>query len=364
MRRQKQVNTQLTGYAAYSRDSLTYNTKTRFGMSTPKKILIGFLVALLVVVAAAGTAFGLYINQISNNLKGNYNEEETLAINEKLVPTTTVEEPFYVMLIGSDERANDDELGARSDSNILCRIDPTTWVVSMISIPRDTKITYKGSVMKFNAAYTYGGAAGVIEATTQLTGVQINHYVEVNFSGLEALVDAVGGVTVDVPQPINDPQAGEATIDEAGVQTLNGAQALVFARSRHYYLDGDFSRSANQRTLIMAIVNKVFSLPIGQIPGAVQEMSKCVSTDLTVNELYSLAMQYMNSGAQMTLYSTMAPSTTSDEGGASYVLVDTVGLTNQIALMDAGGDPSEAQISPGYTVTGKFEHYDYVEGYD
>ena len=364
MARQKEVKTQLTGFAAYSRDSLTYTHKQRFGMATWKKVLICVLATLLVAAVGAGVAAGLYLNQINKNLKGSYTEEEQFAIQEKLVPVENVDEPFYIMLIGSDERANDDSMGARSDSNILVRVDPINWVVTMISIPRDTQITYKGSTMKFNAVYSYGGAAGVIDATSQLCGVEISHYAEVNFDGLEALVDSIGGVEVDVPQPIDDPQAGSATIDEAGLQTLNGAQALVFARSRHYYVDGDFSRSASQRALIMAIVNKVLSLPVGEIPGKVQDMSKCVSTDYNINQLYSLAMQYTNSGKEITLYSAMAPSTTGEEAGASYVYVNKTDLANMMELVEAGEDPNTVELTSGALISGNYEHYSYTEGLD
>lgn len=345
-------------YAYVTQDSLKYKPEAK-KKGRAGGIVLGVLMIVLITVVIVGTCVFIFLQNINSNLRGSYSDEQMDSIQEKLIPVTNVNEPFYVMLIGSDARADSDEMGARSDSNILVRIDPVNWVVTMVSIPRDTKITYNGSTMKFNSAYSYGGAAGTIEAASELCGAPISHFAEIDFDGVVTLVDTLGGVEVDVPQPINDPQAGWVTIDNAGLQTLDGAQALVFARSRHYYVDGDFSRSANQRALIEAIVKKVFSKPVGDLPGLVQQMSMCVSTDMDVSALYSLAMQYVNSGKSMTIYSIMVPSTTAEIDGASYVIANTSELAEIMAVVDAGGDPNTVETSG--TTSGKFEHYDYIE---
>lgn len=345
-------------YAYVTQDSLKYKPEAK-KKGRAGGIVLGVLMIVLIAVVIVGTCVFIFLQNINSNLRGSYSDEQMDSIQEKLIPVTNVNEPFYVMLIGSDARADSDEMGARSDSNILVRIDPVNWVVTMVSIPRDTKITYNGSTMKFNSAYSYGGAAGTIEAASELCGASISHFAEIDFDGVVTLVDTLGGVEVNVPQPINDPQAGWVTIDNAGLQTLDGAQALVFARSRHYYVDGDFSRSANQRALIEAIVKKVFSKPVGDLPGLVQQMSMCVSTDMDVSALYSLAMQYANSGKSMTIYSIMVPSTTAEIDGASYVIANTSELAEIMAVVDAGGDPNTVETSG--TTSGKFEHYDYIE---
>lgn len=345
-------------YAYVTQDSLKYKPEAK-KKGRAGGIVLGVLMIVLIAVVIVGTCVFIFLQNINSNLRGSYSDEQMDSIQEKLIPVTNVNEPFYVMLIGSDARADSDEMGARSDSNILVRIDPVNWVVTMVSIPRDTKITYNGSTMKFNSAYSYGGAAGTIEAASELCGAPISHFAEIDFDGVVTLVDTLGGVEVNVPQPINDPQAGWVTIDNAGLQTLDGAQALVFARSRHYYVDGDFSRSANQRALIEAIVKKVFSKPVGDLPGLVQQMSMCVSTDMDVSALYSLAMQYVNSGKSMTIYSIMVPSTTAEIDGASYVIANTSELAEIMAVVDAGGDPNTVETSG--TTSGKFEHYDYIE---
>ncbi|MDO4503390.1 MAG: LCP family protein [Coriobacteriia bacterium] len=334
----------------YSRNSQNYTSKRNKKMSVGAKV--GLVVSAVVVCAlsCAGTAGALYVNSINSNMQKGYSAEQQIAIKDSLVQTESFDKPFYMLLIGSDRRANNEAMGARSDTNVLARVDAKKGVISMLSIPRDTKITYKGSTMKFNAAYTYGGgAAGTIEATKELTGVDIAHYVEVNFQDMRNLVDAIGGIEVDVPYRIEDKKAGQSVI-EPGKQTLNGRQALTFARSRHY-ADGDFTRTSNQRIVIQAMAKKVLKLPATELLGVLQTASECVTTDLSVMDVYSLAMQFMDIGVdKVKMYSAMAPSTTGTEGGVSYVFSDSQGLADMISLMDQGKDPSKVKLTSGASI--------------
>ncbi len=327
----------------YSRNNPAYSVKATKRMGTGKKVAITLCCVILVALIGCGTAFALFINSVDQQLKGNKTEEEQLAIQEKLVPTTTFDEPFYMLLIGSDARADDEGMGARSDTNIVVRVDAKNNQATMISIPRDTMIQIDGyGTNKFNAAYTYGNVAGVIEEANDLLGVQISHYAEVNFESLIDLVDVVGGVDVEVPERIDDPDAGDIVI-EAGPQHLDGEAALVFARSRAY-ADGDFTRASNQRLLIEGLVNKVLSLPVTELPGVIQSAAKCVTTDLTTSDIYSLATQFKNMG-DLVMYSCMVPSTTGYVNGVSYVFADTEGLSRVMQVVEQGGDPNTVSTS-------------------
>ncbi|MEG0072048.1 MAG: LCP family protein [Raoultibacter sp.] len=321
----------------YSRHANQYSRRKQ-GMSRGKKIGIGALVVLLVMVVGAGTAVALYMGDINAKLSGNKTVQEQKAIKDVTIPVKNFTDPFYMMLIGSDKRVNNDEDGQRSDTNILVRVDPTTSIVTMVSIPRDTEIEIDGQgTNKFNAAYNYGGVAATVKEASQLCGVGISHYAEINFEELINLVDAVGGVEVKVPEIIDDPDAGDIVI-QPGLQVLDGKSALVFARSRAY-VDGDFTRTSNQRLLIEALVNKILALPVTEIPGVIQNAAKCVTTDLAVNDILSLAMQFKEAGA-MTMYSAMVPSTTADIKGVSYVIADQALLKKMMGVVDSGGDPS------------------------
>lgn len=330
----------------YSRSSPNYQKKNRKG-SRGKKIAIAVVLAVLVVFVGAGTAAALWVNSVNDTLtKGQKSATELDEINDVLVKTTSFDEPFYMMLIGSDARADDESMGARSDTNIVVRVDPTTNSSTLVSIPRDTMINIDGyGYCKFNAAYSYGGAALAIKEASELLGVNISHYAEVDFDSLIGLVDTVGGVDVTVDQRINDPDADGSVIGqkkiiiEAGEQHMDGETALVFARSRAY-ADGDFTRTANQRKLIAALAEKILSMPLAKLPGIVQTAAGSITTDMSVTELYSLATQFQD-GGELTMTSCMVPSITGMYKSASYVFCDENALASMMQTIEAGGDASE-----------------------
>lgn len=338
----------------YSRNNPNYSA-ARKKMGRGKKIAIGVVVAILVVALGGGSAFAIWKNSVNEKLtKGNKTDEELLAINDALKTDKdmTFTEPFYMMLIGTDEAEDSDEDMHRSDTNIVVRVDPQANLATMVSIPRDTKIDIDGyGTNKFNAAYAYDGAAGAVREANQLLGVEISHYAEVNFGKLKDLVDAVGGVDVNVTERVDDPDADGTSahpewprvIIEEGEQHLDGNQALVFARSRAY-ADGDFTRTANQRMLIMAIVDKVLALNATDLLGVIQAASQCVTTDLAVGDIAALAQQFQDEG-DLTIYSAMVPSTTAMIGDVSYVINDAAATKEMMKLVEAGEDPSSVVSS-------------------
>lgn len=340
------------GAGAYSRGSSAYShasAKKKSGRG--KKIAIGVVAVVLVALIGCGAALALYINGINSTLNtGNKTQDQLAAIDEQLA-SSDLDEPFYLVLIGSDIRPGQSQSDSRSDTNILVRVDGSKNQVTMVSIPRDTAIDIDGhGVSKFNNAYTYNGAAGVIQETSELCGVDISHYAEVNFDNLVALVDAVGGVDVEVTELIDDPNADnswdpnvEPIIIEPGLQHLDGKAALVFARSRAY-ADGDFTRTENQRKLIQAIVDKVLAMPVNELPGVIEAAAACVTTDLSVTDIINLAMQFQDEG-DMTIYSAMVPSVAQYVNGVSYVFTDTGQLAEMMKVVEEGGDPSGITVS-------------------
>lgn len=340
-----------TGAGQYSRHSSNYSGRRR-GSGKGKKIAIGVVCAVLVVAIGCGAAFAVWYNNISKELnQGDYTEEELSAINDQLVQTTSYTEPFYVLLVGSDKREDEegqaDADGARSDTNIVVRVDPVNNQATLVSIPRDTMVELDGyGTNKFNAAYNYGGVASTIREASQLTGVGISHYVEVGFNDLVNLVDAVGGVDVYVDELVDDPDADGTTdnpdwthwVIQPGQQHLCGGEALTFARSRAY-VDGDFTRTSNQRKVIEALVNKVMSLSVTEMPAVVQAAAKCVTTDMKITDILALAQQMKGNGS-LTMYSAMLPSITGDVNGISYVFCDEDATEKMMKIVDQGGDPS------------------------
>lgn len=337
------------GATQYSRQNPAYATQSARKSKRGRNIALGVFAAVLVVAVGCGAAFAVWYNNVQSTLNhGDKTEEEILAINDELQPVTSYGEPFYMLLIGSDKREGESDAdGARSDTNIVVRIDPSKNQATLVSIPRDTMIDIDGyGTNKFNAAYNYGGAASTIREATQLTGVGISHYAEVDFNSLVSLVDAVGGVDVMVDERIDDPDADGTTdnpdwehiIIEAGMQHLDGDAALTFARSRQY-TDGDFTRTSNQRKLIEALLDKVLALPATELPGVIQAAAQCVTTDMNVSDIISLARQFKD-GGDLTMYSALLPSITGYVDGISYVFADEDAVEKMMKVVAEGGDPS------------------------
>ena len=323
-------------YNDYSRNTANYGKKQSKGLPWGRILGAALAVLLVGVLGYAGFQFfkSSYKEQVNQQLRPESEAEDTAA-REVLTPTTS-RDPFYMMIIGVD--VLDEGETQRSDTNIVARVDPQNGVISMVSIPRDTAIMLEGyGTQKFNAAYAYEGVPGAIKAAESLLGVKISHYAVIDFSGMVSLVDAIGGVDVDVPVYIDDPDAGAVTV-EAGPQHLDGEHALVFARSRAY-ATGDFQRGANQRQLIKAMLDKARTLNVADLPGVIEAAAQCMTTDMTVNMLQDYAMYFMGFD-DITVYSVMVPSGVAMNEGASYVVCDTAALLKVMQAIDVGEDPS------------------------
>ena len=180
------------------------------------------LIALVVLLAGSGVAVAAWVGNIQSRM--NNSEVVTTELREALTERDAPNDPYYVLLLGTDGRPGETQY--RSDTIILARIDPQQKVATLLSIPRDTMVTWKGSTMKINGVHAYDGAAGMVQVVSDLCHVEISHYAEVNFDGLSGITDALGGVTVDVDMDIKDTiHFDDVTELQKGEQVLNGAQA-------------------------------------------------------------------------------------------------------------------------------------------
>lgn len=318
-----------------SRNSAKYQTRGRRRGRVFRTIL-GVLITLLLAYGVAQVVKGMFKENLNQRIQGG-NTTEVVNTKEALTPMVSTD-PFYMLLIGADNSSEEEGEDQRSDTNIVARVDPQTGTVNIISIPRDTAINLEGyGTQKFNAAYAYYGTEGAIKASEGLLGIKISHYAQVDFGGLVELVNAIGGVDVDVPMRIEDANAGEGVI-EAGPQHLDGQQALIFARSRSY-TNGDFQRTANQRILIEAILTKVAGMSKLELVPVMDVVANYLKSDMTVDQMqdYALLMQQFE---HVNIYSVMVPSDTTDAGGVSYVVCDTELLRQVMDVVNQGGDPS------------------------
>lgn len=250
-----------------------------------KKIIGMFLGFVLVTVIGVGAyAFTIY-QQSTQTLAKTYKKigEET-----KVIEAT---EPLTILLMGVDtgnvERT--DKWVGNSDSMILVTVNPKTKKVVMMSLERDilTKIQQPdGSVMeaKLNAAYATGGAELAISTIQKMMNIHIDRYVMVNMHGLQEMVDAVGGITVNntlgFPISIQDQEPFNTISIGVGEQKLNGEEALVYSRMRYQDPEGDYGRQKRQREVIQNIVEKILSV---NSVSHYQEILKALSDNMQTN---------------------------------------------------------------------------------
>lgn len=197
----------------------------------------------------------------------------------------------YVLLMGVDRR--DGDVG-RSDTLMLAAVDEEHGRAALLSIPRDTRIEVGSyGYDKINHAYAFGGHEMTLASVSALVGVPITHYIMVDTSAFERIVDAVGGVDIDVEKRMyyEDPwdDDGGLVIDLApGEQHMNGAQAIKYVRYRDG--EGDIGRIGRQQHFMRALLAQLLSPQVlPRLAAVVDEVKNAVDTDLTTRQLLTLA---------------------------------------------------------------------------
>jgi len=311
-------------------------------------ITIVSAIGILLVLAAAGTY--AYAKHIERTMQKTVVRQEKL---KAVLAEAKAAEPYNVLILGGDHRAGEERY--RTDTMIIARIDPKTKQVWMLSIPRDTKVNIPGhGDSKINQAFYFGGPEGAVEAASDLTGVEINHYMEVNFRGFEKAVDALGGVWVDVPTEIDDWKAAShskghrAKHIDAGYQLLDGEHALTFVRSRDYP-DADFSRMKSQQLFFKALADQVAKKEnIAKLPRVVSSVAPYVGTDMTLMEMLRTAQALKSAGSGNVYTASLK-----GEWKSPYVYVDEEQMAKLVDLMESGRsfDPTKS-VEPSASATG------------
>lgn len=339
--------------ANYSRSSASARYSDARHSRKRKSVLRGFLVVLLSFVVVGGTLAFAYALNISSKL----NEGIDAALRGQLTDVNGGD-PFYMLLIGIDknvDRVNSAEYGAddsnyRTDSILLARIDPTEKKVTLVSIHRDTLVDL-GSYGKdkINAAFSYGGAAYTVEVISEFAGVPISHYAEIDFDQFCSVVDTIGGIEVNVAIDCYDPDYTGADI-KAGVQTLNGDNALKLCRARHAYDDlgdGDVYRAANQRMVIGAILKKILTLDAATMTSTISTIADSVSTDFSLTDILSLANSFRGFDLDTDLMSGMEPTNSKYVNDTWYEICDTAAWQEMMVRVNQGLSPySDASQDP------------------
>lgn len=268
-----------------------------------RRIVLGLAAVLVIGVPVTTVA-------VVNNLQSNITSSPLRAgdgsdspVPEKLTDETNV------LILGSDTRdlgggdsggagqgsrsGYGDAEGARSDAMILAHVSADASRVDAVQIPRDTMMnlpdcpdTGSGAAPAhfgmINAALNAGPACSV-SAAEELSGVRIDHFIEVNFDGFAQIVDAMDGISVDLDEPLKDKKA---KLDlPSGEQTLDGKNALALARTRHAVGDGsDISRMGNQQMVMSAIVDRAKSSDVLSRPDRLYSFLDAVTSSLRVDD--------------------------------------------------------------------------------
>lgn len=231
------------------------------------------------------------------------------------------EQPVTFLILGSDSRGGDQ---GRSDTLMMLRINPAKKTAVLLSIPRDSRVPIPGRGLdKINSAFAFGGPALAIETVKAYTGAGINHYVEIDFQGFKRVVDALGGVDINVEKTIHDNFYDDVHVNvQAGIHHFNGEEALQYVRVRH--IDSDFARTARQQQLLRAILDKTIKpAAVTKLPELVNLFAENVQTDssLGIQEMLSYA-QILRSISQKNVSTATLPGRSEMIGGVSYVVPD------------------------------------------
>lgn len=335
------------GRKPYSRENFAQQAEANRKKRRNKRIGLGVLAAVLVLaLVGAGSAFA-YMSSISKNLHQGIDDDLLAALSD----TPYTGEPFYMLLLGTDKSEMREENGEtdgvyRTDSMMLARIDPKQVKVTLISLQRDTLVNMgMYGENKLNAAYVFGGAPYTIEVVEELAGVDLSHYAEISFDGFRDMVDAVGGVEVDVPIEIDDDDAGGHL--DPGYQTINGEQALILCRSRHAYDSygkGDEYRAANQRMVLSALAKKALQSDLPTLVKVVSALSQYVTTDLSLNDILSIAAAMRGIDPSTDIYSAMTPTTSVYDGVMWYEKLNIDEWTTMMERVNSGLPPTEGTV--------------------
>ncbi|GAB3357533.1 LCP family protein [Modestobacter lapidis] len=282
----------------------------------------------------------------------------------------SVGEAMNLLLVGNDSRAalTEEQLaqlnagkdsGINTDTMILVHVPADGSKASFVSFPRDSYVQIPGYGWdKLNAAYAYGyqnseaateeeqlaaGAQLLVQTISSLTGLQIDHYAEVDLLGFFELSSVVGGVEVNLCNAVDDSYYSGAVFP-AGVQTISGADALEFVRQRHELPRGDFDRIVRQQVFIAGVLRKMLSEEVLLDLGKQRELVQAAANSLTVDQslnLLQLAQQMQSVTAGSIDFQTVPNLGTDKEDGMSIVRLEDV-PTLHAFFADLSAEPVDA----------------------
>jgi LCP family protein required for cell wall assembly len=241
--------------------------------------------------------------------------------------TEITNQPLNVLVLGVDTRPDSQEMGSRTDTIMLVQVVPKSGDVKLLSVPRDLLVEVEpGERDKINAAYNFGGVEKTIGALENYSGLPVDHYAVVDFQGFERVIDAMGGVRVDV----GDGQFPEKWRMGEGVQRLNGHKALIYARYRGTP-GADLDRMQRQRELVGALRSEALRWhTVKTLPQIMAVMNENVQTDLDVDGAKTLGQVLIRKGRHAEMTSQQLQGTPETLANGEQVLIPDEEANRQI----------------------------------
>jgi LCP family protein required for cell wall assembly len=328
--------------------------KHKAKMRRGKIILIVVLIPLI-LVGIGGIAVGLYLRDVSGNVQ-RVEAFESVPEASRPQKEATAGKATNFLLLGSDSRDPENSGGSRTDTIIVLHLNKDQSAAQLISIPRDTWVHIPESAngrhgnvdSKINAAFAWGGVPLMVQTVEGYTGVRIDHVAMVDFAGFKEIVDALGGVTIDVETSFTSTHSLNADSKrhfDKGVQEMDGAAALDYARERYAFKDGDFARIRHQQQVIKAILDKASSGGVLSSPTKLNAFLKATTDTVRVDEslnIFDMAMQVRHLRSDKLHFFTSPNKGTGRVGDQSVVLPD---KAKAKALFDAVRKDDTAAIT-------------------
>ncbi|EJP6472840.1 LCP family protein [Clostridium botulinum] len=265
------------------------NKKKKKSSKRKKRRTLKIIIVIFTFIILLGVLGYFYLLGFTNNSK----------LGEGKINTKKAEagEPVNILVMGVDvgdpnsKEASDPK---RTDTMLVVNYNPKTKEISIVSVPRDTRVTMNGKRIKINSAHAVNGVNGSIEAVENLLGIEINNYAKVDYEGFRKVIDAIGGVEMDITRNMNydDPSQNLHIHFQKGTTVhLDGKKAEEFFRWRKNnngtgLADGDLGRIENQHKFISKVIEKVKSPSIiPKIPNILSTIPDYIETDMAPEEI-------------------------------------------------------------------------------
>lgn len=257
-----------------------------------RKFYISFIVSIIIFsfiyIIANNTLFSKDTKTVTTDI---YSDD----LNNKDKESKEVKDEILFLILGVDSNDLDKYSGIRTDTMILSRVNLKTGQINLLSIPRDTRTMINGKLDKINHAHSKGGVDLTLRTVREFLNIDLDYYVKVNYEAVREVVDAIGGVEIDVPRRMkyDDTTPGkEFHVDiNKGLQTLDGDKSLEFLRWRKNndntgYPDGDVGRVKAQQMFVKELIDQTLSLKnVFKLPKLVKTYYDYVDTNISIKTM-------------------------------------------------------------------------------